>query len=302
MLKQERWLIISLPFVAVILALAMKAVVRSIVVPVNRLADTCMRIVKQEDFTIEIEDYHKDEFSSLAQALNSLTERIRYLIYDVYEKKMELGKTQIQLLRSQMNPHLLYNTLETIRSKALLADQPELAEKSLLLADILRYGISAPGELVPVGEEVSKLQDYLRLQKHLYSDRFNEIIRMDPAVLRLKTIKFILQPLVENAIQHGFSHLKSPGYMEVLGYIDGEDLVFHVIDHGRGMSNEDLQKVIDYWNSSNSNDVQVGLRNVHKRLQLMFGESYGVTINSQINVGTSVYARLPCIVDEKGSE
>ncbi len=296
--QQELWLFMLLFLAAFLVALALNSIVKSIVVPVKHLADTCKLIVSSENFSITIPDGSQDEFAELTKAFNSLTSKIEHLIIDVYEKQMELGQTQIQLLRSQMNPHLLYNTLETIRGKALLANQAELADMAVLLASILRYGISAPGELVLVEDEVQKLHEYLALQKHLYSNRFQENVSIDPAVMKLKTIKFILQPLVENAIIHGFSKMSSPGFVEVLGYVEDGEVVFQVVDNGIGMSGEELSSIKDYLDSKKDTKNSVGLKNVHRRLRLLFGDRYGVTIKSRLGTGTVVSARLPYISGE----
>ena len=147
-----------------------------------------------------------------------MTSRIQYLIHNVYEKEMELSKSTLQLLRSQVNPHFLYNTLETIRIKAYLLGQSELSDMAMLLASILRYGLSAPSDMVMVEAETNKLSEYLTLQRYLYSDRFQASVNIEPEILNLKMMKFILQPLVENALNHGFQAIQTPGTLEVLGY------------------------------------------------------------------------------------
>lgn len=294
--SKEAKLLVLLFFCCGIIGLMLRLIIDSIVRPVNELADTCNRIVKEEDFSISIPDHNRDELSELTGAFNAMTGRIEHLIYDVYEKKIELGQTQIQLLRSQMNPHFLYNTLDTIRAKALLSGQAELADMALLLADILRYGISAQGELVGVSTEVDKLRDYLALQNHLYQGRFEHVISIAPDVLELMTMKFVLQPLVENALYHGLGAMEGRGVLEIFGYREGDRLIFQVADNGVGIHADVLEDLIDYMDNGNARFTSIGLKNVHRRLRLLYGEDYGVNIVSQRGVGTVVRASLPVIV------
>lgn len=283
-----------------VIGLLLRGIIRSIVDPVKALASTCNQIVAEAHFSVTIADPHCDELSELTTAFNALTQRIEHLIYDVYEKRIELTNTELQLLRSQVNPHFLYNTLETIRSKASLSGQVELGDMALLLASILRYGISAPGEWVRVEQEVQKLREYLALQHTLYQDRFTANISIDDDILPLMTIKFILQPLVENALYHGLNALASPGMLEVLGYQEGEDIVFQVIDNGGGIDPAMMADLRDYLENKHAKFKSIGLKNVHRRLRLLYGADYGVTLQSQPNVGTLVSVRIPKVkADEK---
>jgi len=293
--SKEALLFILLLFACVAIGFALRGIIKSIVAPVKDLADTCNLIVEREDFSITIRDENRDELSELTAAFNILTGKIEHLIYDVYEKKIELVQTQIQLLRSQVNPHFLYNTLDTIRAKALLSGQSELGDMALLLAGILRYGISAPGELVRVETEVDRLKEYLALQKHLYQNRFSENISIAPDVLDLMTIKFILQPLVENSLYHGLGAMEAPGTLEILGYRDGDRLIFQVTDNGVGITADALKELIDYMDNNNNRLTSIGLKNVHRRLRILYGNDYGVKIASQTGIGTVVTACLPII-------
>lgn len=291
--RQKLSLFIALFAGCILVGLAIIAIVHSIVRPVKSLADTCNVIVQKEDFALSLTDPFGDELSELTVAFNAMTHRIEYLIYDVYEKKMELTSMQLQLLRSQVNPHFLYNTLETIRTKAYLSGQQELSEMALLLANILRYGISAPAELVTVEAEVQKLREYITLQHHLYGDRFAANINMEPEILKYKMLKFVLQPLVENALYHGVNAIKTTGSVDVLGYQDGEDIVFQVTDNGSGIPSDVLEDLREYMENNNEKFTSIGLKNVHRRIRLLYGERYGVAIASELNIGTMVTVRIP---------
>ncbi len=292
-IRQKLSLFAALFAGCILLGVVIIAIVHSIVRPVKNLADTCNDIVQKEDFTLSIADPFGDELSELTAAFNTMTRRIEYLIYDVYEKKMELTSTQLQLLRSQVNPHFLYNTLETIRTKAYLSGQQELSDMTLLLANLLRYGISAPANPVTVAEEMEKLQEYIALQHHLYGDRFTVSINIEPEILSCKMHKFVLQPLVENALYHGVNAIKTIGAVDVLGYLDGEKIIFQITDNGSGIPDDMLEDLREYMDNNNEKFTSIGLKNVHRRIRLLYGEPFGVAIASEVNVGTMITVTLP---------
>lgn len=293
--KQRLATFIALGAGCIFVSLGINAIFHSIVRPVKRLADTCNNIVLREDFSVAIDDPYRDELSELTGSFNAMTSRIQYLIHNVYEKEMELSRSQLQLLRSQVNPHFLYNTLETIRIKAFLLGQSELSDMAMLLANILRYGLSAPSETVTVEAETGKLSEYLTLQRYLYNDRFQASLNIEPEILKFKMIKFILQPLVENALNHGFQAIHTPGTLEVLGYREGGDIIFKVIDNGSGIPEDTLGDLLEYMENGNTKFSSIGLKNVHRRIKLLYGDAYGVTITSQVNVGTMISVRIPAV-------
>lgn len=299
-LKERLLLLIALVLGFVLVSLVINGIVHSVRRPIDGLVATCNTIVEGGDFSITIDDPYSDELSELTASLNNLTGRIAYLIHEVYEKKMELNQTQLQLLRSQVNPHFLYNTLETIRTKAFLAGQEELSEMTLLLAGVLRYGISQPEELVTVGKEVEKLKEYIRLQTLLYGSRFTFDVNIEPEILGHRMLKFILQPLVENAINHGINPLGRPGAIDILGYQEEDALILQIADNGRGIDGETLLKLRDYIDNRNNLFTSIGLKNVHRRIRLYHGDAYGIQVTSRENSGTAVLVRMPVITDFEG--
>ena len=148
-----------------------------------------------------------------------------------------------------------------------------------------------------VEAETGKLSEYLSLQRFLYNDRFQASVNIEPEILKFKMIKFILQPLVENALNHGFQAFHNPGILEVLGYRDGGDIIFKVIDNGSGISEDVLRDLVEYMENGNTRFSSIGLKNVHRRIKLLYGDGYGVIITSQVNVGTMVSVRIPAIMD-----
>lgn len=285
-------LLILLLLCCAAICLFINQVVRSIATPVRNLVESCDNL-RAGDFSTTVDDPYRDELSELSGAFNSMSREIEHLIYEVYDKKMEATHNELQLLRSQINPHFLYNTLETIRTKALLDGRHDLSDIAFLLAQILRYGINAPSETVTVETEMQVLRDYIRLQKLLYEDRFVESISVEPYVLQCTILKFLLQPLVENALYHGICTIDGTGTIEILGFVEGEAIVFRVIDDGCGIDEETVHTLNDYINGRNKAFTSLGLKNVNRRVKLTYGEEYGVVVQSRLGQGTMISLTIP---------
>src|SRR5699024_2649805 len=139
------------------------------------------------------------------------------------------AQTEMQLLRSQINPHFVYNTLETIRAAALMQGSAELADMAALLGKTLRYGVTQQAEPVTIEQELSNLRDYIALQQMHFHGRLTVVVNVEPQLHACYIIKLLLQPLVENAIYHGMSMTEGEGVIRVLGYAEGDDVVFTVV-------------------------------------------------------------------------
>ncbi|MDR2185380.1 MAG: sensor histidine kinase [Treponema sp.] len=215
------------------------------------------------------------------------------LIREEYQRELSYTQTELQMLRQQINPHFLYNTLEGIRSAADSGSGRDIGEMASLLARTLRYGISAPDEIVTIGRELECLEDYIRLQRFHHRDRVCFHVHVDRALYDTVIPKLLLQPLVENALYHGISFLAENGAITVLGVREGDSIVFRVIDNGVGIQEERLNKLRGYIRGENDDFNSIGLRNVNRRIQLYYGEEYGISLESGIDSGTMVIVRLP---------
>ena len=200
------------------------------------------------------------------------------------------------MLRSQINPHFLYNTLDSMRMAALNVGYDYLASMCELLAKILRYGVSSPKNLVTVEEEQNHLCEYITLINLRYS---NIVIQrnIDPSILQYRMLKLLLQPLVENSVNHGIGDDTENGMIQIWGFQREDMLVFMVTDNGNGMDEEHLQLLRDYLDDKNNAFKSIGLKNIKKRIQLYYGEKYNLSIDSRPGQGTSVTVTLPLITD-----
>lgn len=269
-----------------------RSVLASITRPIKQLAAACEKIT-EGDFAVVAEQSGNDELTAFTGSFNTMLAEINRLIEEVYKKDALRDSIEIQMLRSQINPHFFYNTLETIRAQAEQNDEPEIAEMALLMAKTLRYGISSPGELVPLWQELHYLQLYTQLQKLRFKDDLQFVVAVDAAMHQKRVIKMLLQPMIENSIYHGFQSRSGRGTITLMGYTDGGRLVFQVIDDGVGMDEETVRRLNGYVNDENELFKSLGLRNINRRIKLVYGAEYGLHIESRPQRGTMITVSIP---------
>ncbi len=264
-----------------------------IVYPLKRLV-SLMKLAENGDFNVKINIHSKDEIGVLSNSFNSMTSKINSLIQEVYVEQIRQSELELQMLQSQINPHFIYNTLESISMMATIHDDNTTSEMASNLGSILRYGINKNKTEVTVSEELDNLQKYISLQDIRFHSVYQIKIEVDPNLLVIHIIKLILQPIVENAIYHGMKDIRSGGEIIIKGYKrDKNILVFEVSDNGKGMSEKLTKDLNDYINDKNNSFNSIGLRNVNKRIKIRYGEDYGLVIQSSPEAGTKVIITLP---------
>lgn len=264
-----------------------------IVHPLKKLG-SLMKLAENGDFDIKVKVNSKDEIGTLAQAFNSMISKINSLIHEVYIEQIRQSELELQMLQSQINPHFIYNTLESISMMATIHNDDSTSEMAYNLGSILRYGINKTKEEVTIKEELDNLEKYISLQDIRFHSVYTITIDVSPELYKIKIIKLILQPIVENAIYHGMKEVRSGGKIIVNGYItDKRLLIFQVEDNGKGMTESLTRDLNDYINDRNSLFNSIGLRNVNKRIKIKYGDEYGLEIKSKTNISTKVIVRLP---------
>lgn len=271
----------------------------SIMKNINRLK-TAMEVVQEGVFKPLKIKKTKDEIEELGNNFNVMIERINALINEIYVAKIDKANTEIKLkeaqfnaLQAQINPHFLYNTLETIQYMIVLGDKR--AKRMLqLLGDLFRFGIGKGEKFVTVCNEIEHIKLYLEIQQMRYSNKFSVEFDIDEKVYDLYTVKFILQPIVENAIYHGIELVEEGGVINISGGIQEGKLVFQIKDNGAGMDENTLSDLYDRLEGK-IKSKSIGIMNVHERIQLYFGKEFGVEVQSLVNVGTVVTLRLPIL-------
>lgn len=267
-------------------------VIRSITGPIRSMVTACDKI-ETGDFGFRIEKQRHDEMGYLIDSFNGMLDRVDNLINEVYLKDITERNLELQMLRSQINPHFLYNTLESMRMAAIVQGAPELGEMCRLLAKVLRYGVSQPNEMVTVGEEIERLEDYIQLQSYRFHDKVRIVVCVDSQLYQCRIIKLVLQPILENALNHGVDIESGQGVIQVMGYQNGDSLLLTVSDNGVGMDSQTVESLTGYLHGRNDSFSSIGLKNIHRRIQLVYGEAYGIAITSQLNRGTQVQVTLP---------
>lgn len=289
--------VLMLALAAVMLCTAY-LLIKSILDPMDRLKNACNSLSSLSG-RLHVPDDGGDEMHEVIESFNAMSVRIARLGEESHEKDRQRAQIEMQMLRSQVNPHFLYNTLETMRAHALDAHNSELAEMAGLLGKTLRYGLSE-NETVSVRREMRNLMDYIELQSLHYQSRITAHVSVEPDILDCVILKLLLQPLVENAILHGVGPCERGGSVELMGYREGETLVFAVSDDGAGMDAQKLALLMGYIRGENDAFSSIGLRNAHRRIELYYGEGYGLNIASQEGAGTVVTVRVPAVRHEEG--
>ena len=276
----------------VLLTVFMRRLARSVTQPLARLQAACEGI-RRGDYSPVTDTPGRDELATFTETFNTMAREIDDLIHEGYEKDLAATRLELQMLRLQINPHFLYNTLESIHSVAYLEGNREVGEMAVLLARILRYGVSAPGGPVTLRDEANNLADYICLQELRYRGTVSFLVSIDPGVLTCACPRMILQPVVENALYHGVSSLERGGMVQVLGYREEDRLVLRVSDNGQGMEPERTALLNDYINGRNKAFQSIGLKNVNRRIRLSYGDEFGVQIQSVLGRGTMITVTLP---------
>lgn len=259
-----------------------------------RYLQTKMGVVESGNLDVSAQVHTNDEIGQLAMSFNLMVQRLNRSVKEVYELRIKESEAQLAALQSQMNPHFLYNTLESIRMHALKEDNDRLSAVIASLGELLRYTIDKHERQVTLGSEVEFLEHYLEVQSFRLEDKLQPEIRIDFSHESCLVPKLILQPLVENAIEHGLGD--RPLRIVVSSRMDGEHLIVTVEDDGRGMSREKMQSVEAGLAAGETNPAAkrgVGLRNIHQRLKLLYGESAGLFFEKNRALGTSVSLKIP---------
>ncbi|RXZ76702.1 sensor histidine kinase [Paenibacillaceae bacterium] len=246
----------------------------------------------------------RDEVGMLAEKFNSMAEKIEELFNTVYREKLLKQKAEYRTLQfeykalqAQINPHFLYNTLESIHSLAKIKGDDEIGEMVYLLGKLLRESISKKGDVIALAEELAFIRNYLALHSIIYGDKIQVQYALDETLLACQVPKFILQPLVENSIKHGIEEKPGKGIIVIRCYQETDDLVLEVVDNGIGMDEAMISRLFDgerYGTAEGEGKhTNVGILSVHKRVQILYGNHYGLKVDSVPGEGTTISVRLP---------
>lgn len=242
-----------------------------------------------------------DEIGELYTELEQMMQDIRLLMSNMVDEQVQKEKlhtkqkeVEFKMLASQINPHFLYNTLETIRMKAVVNHQPEIVELVKMLAKTMRYNIQVTDRLVTLKEELQMVEYYLKIQEYRFGDRITSELTIDSDVdMKARILPLTLQPFVENAFVHGLEEKACDARLVIHVYKKKDDIFIEIRDNGKGMDYYELGHLRKIMKDEQGDDNHIGVRNVNQRIRLLFGGEYGVEVDSEKNVGTKVVIHIP---------
>lgn len=284
----------SLLFI-VILFLGMRFI-RSITNPIEHL-NLKMKSVQSGDYD-QLDDhtdlkFSNDELGQMHENFKQMMDQIEFLMSENYKKVTIIKETEYKVLQAQVNPHFLYNTLDTINWEAKVNGHYRISKMAESLGYILRSSINVKESLIPLENEMKIVESYQTIQSYRFEERLDFHMDISEDLYTCHVPKFMLQPLVDNSIRYGLQKMIGTCTILVSVHQDGDHLIFTVEDNGVGIENELLQKIVSWDYESQGNGI--GLKNIQHRIQTLFGQEFGISIDSEVGKGTTVRIRLPVI-------
>lgn len=254
-----------------------------------------MKDVKRGNLEVTVTSDSQDEIGELIQGFGDMVERIKTLIEKVYEGKISLKEYEMKALQAQINPHFLYNSLSLINWKAIEADEKDISKITLALSKFYRTALNKGNNVMPLEDEISNVKSYLDIQLMMHDYEFDVEMDIDERMYYYDTPNLILQPLIENAIDHGID-LKTEGRGKIIirGWSEGETMYLSVEDNGVGMEEEVAKNILTQKSKG------YGVRNVNERIKLIYGQEYGLDIQSKVGKGTKITIKFPIVIRKGG--
>jgi sensor histidine kinase YesM len=243
---------------------------------------------REGDFHYRMNISGNDEFSQIASALNQMGQNTDQLIREVYITNIQKREAELTALQAQINPHFLYNTLSSISRLAQFGENEKLHEMVMALAKFYRMTLNEGRTIISIDNELQQVKAYIDIQTIKYKDRLDVSYMIEPEVLQFDTVKLILQPFIENVLEHSWFG-NDRIHLKLWAFRQEGNIIFKIIDDGVGMQPKTIQDIF------NKESIQVGygIRNVDERIKLQFGKEYGVQIASSLGIGTSVQIMIP---------
>lgn len=281
--------------VFVVIVIIAAAIASYISRPIGRVVSV-MENAQESQFTSIIHEDAYDEVLRLSNSYNEMTLRIQELMDQIKREQRELRKTEIRALQAQINPHFLYNTLDSILWMCEKGNSQGAVQMVSSLSTLFRISLNRGREIVTIKEELTHAENYLLIQAVRYKEQFSYRIDAPEHIMNRRIPKILIQPFLENAIYHGFGHSIDRGRIEIrISEAEGEKILIEVDDNGVGMPEEIIEKINIGGISSKSG---IGISNVNSRIQMYFGREYGVTIKSVPDQGTCIQIWIPAYIEE----
>lgn len=274
------------------------AILNSITKPIQELCRITSQIA-EGNFSDRAKMQTKDELEVLSDSVNDMSENLEVMVHQIKEDERKMRHAELRLLQEQINPHFLYNTLDTMSSIAEVKDCPEVSMLSQSLSNIFRYSLNMKDPFSTVAKEIVHLKNYCYVMDVRMQDHVQYYYDIDPESLKARVPRISIQPLVENALNHGLRNKRGEKQVRIGAKVKEELLEICVADNGVGMDAEKMNKSLkqsnlDYVERGNS----IGIHNINARLKILYGEEYGLHIESMIGEGTRVWMVIPKIEGE----
>ncbi|NLO38853.1 MAG: sensor histidine kinase [Ruminiclostridium sp.] len=263
--------------------------------PIIRLT-RAMKVVEKGDYSIALEEpetiekYAVAEVMQLSRDFSEMVQKIDHLINEGYVKQLMIMEMRYKVLQQQINPHFLYNTLDTIHWKAVQSNHDEISKMVRALSNMLRGSIKVP-DIIPLKEDISFVDDYITIQKMRFEQRLDYQESIPAALWRCNVPRLTLQPIVENCIIHNLEKYSTLCRIRISARVAADHAEIYVTDNGRGADLQHVEKVIRGEAEAGNNSI--GLKNIHERIKISFGEQYGIIVENMDPSGTKVTVLLP---------
>ncbi len=271
---------------------------RGITRPIRFLSGA-MENFGQGNFDINCQVDSEDEIGRLSHTFNQMVMDMNSLVNTVYEQKVMKQEAQMKSLQMQINPHFLYNTLDTINWMARIRHVDEIGDMVAALSNMMRYSLEKKS-FVRLGEEVKSLKDYIAIQNYRYRDKMVAEIEIDESLMSLYIPRLLIQPILENAIVHGIEEKLDKGHILVAARREDEDLYIQIMDDGVGMTEETMSHILrEDYSMKKSGHTSIGVVNVNRRIQMIYGKDYGLLVQSVLGAGTKITIHIPAREEEQ---
>lgn len=286
------WLITSTIVIILLLTLYLTTILTNPIMELRSL----MKQASENDLSIYAAIKTRDEIGQLAGSFNKMINKIRGLMDKAVDNQQKIRKMEMKAMQEQIKPHFVYNTLDSIIGLLEQNRNDDAIDLVDTLGKFFRTSLSHGREVIHIREEIDHIRSYLSIQQFRFSNKFDYIFEIDDEIYNFKTIKLILQPLVENSIYHGIRGMKKKGLIVINGYLKDQQIFFEISDNGRGLTEEEAERINRIMSGEESVEDEnryFGIRNVNERIKLNFGGNYGLKYESRLSSGTKVTVNIP---------
>ena len=292
-----QYLTVIIIVLTIIIGVAVSVIIaQSLILPLENTVNALEKF-SRGDFAVRLKENRCDEIGKLNRIFNKAIKEINELMQKVTQSEILNKEMEFKTLQSQMNPHFLYNTLDAINWLAFKEKQTEICNLVAAISSLIRASISNKKSIITIEQELDYVKNYIYIQHIRYKDRFDIIYDIDESLLKQAVPKLIIQPIVENAIIHGIENSKNKNLLYISVKRENECIIIIVKDTGIGMTDEKVSELLKEPLNAEGDEqkahTNLGLYAVHKRIQLMYGDLYGLTVQSQAGEGTTVTLHIP---------